>query len=278
MAGMSKTVVNRIKNSAVVVSSGEVHGPEVGERLEAKFSAAGAVDVDAVMIDKVISGLMTMVKTATAKLESAEQTYAAELSNDGDKRGERDNAVQDLRARLTDSRQLLRTFGTDSVLVNYGLVDVPPTTPDRLEKYALFVAKQLRQNPRTFTYMGITVDTVAMADELEPAVEQLVASLASLSVDARLNQLAKEARDSVLNAWNLDYSACASILSDLFRLAERPALAARVRPTRRRVSGEVSPEDEQADEGADENSGGQAGENSGAQGKEVSNEEDVTEA
>lgn len=249
MASMSKSVVNRIKNAGVVVSSGEVHGPEIGARLEQKFSAAGAVDVDAVMIDKVIGGLMAMVQAATEKLETTEHGYAAELGNDGDKRDERDLAVSELRIRLADSRQLLRTFGSDSILANYGLVELSPTTPDRLEKYAGFVLKQLRNNPRSFTYMGVTVDTTAMADELDQPVARLNNALADLNMDARKNQLTKETRDVALDSWNLDFGACASILSNLFRLAERPALANRVRPTRRRVAGEVSPDDEQLNEG-----------------------------
>ncbi|MBA2665193.1 MAG: hypothetical protein H0U74_23095 [Bradymonadaceae bacterium] len=253
MSELTKSVVNRIKNSETVVSSGKNHGPEVGARVAAKFQDVGFGDVDAATINRVVAGCMAVLTRATENLHAREQDHASELGNDGPKRDERDEAINELASRLVNVRRLLRNFSTPSIVASLGLAKPVPRTPDRLVKYAGFAVKQLREKNVTIRQAGVTVRTVDIAVDLEMPMERLREALEELTDDARQNQLAKEARDAALEAWNLDYSACASILAHFFRLADRPALARRVRPTRRRSTGEVTIEEELDAGAANEN-------------------------
>lgn len=239
MSTISKTVANRIINAKVVTASFDVHGPDTVDDLANVFHKAGIHDFDAAAARKLMGQLSDFVKNATEQLESAETAYVEEISNDGDKRDTRDNAVVELRDELQYARTLLTASVNRNALRNWGLEQPVPTAADRLLIYANHCTNQLRQNPRTITRGGITIDTNTLADLIEIPRSKLKNSLDDLKLDSRENQLSLDKRNTVLDDWNLAYGTSATIISELFRLAGRKNLASRVRPTARRASGEV---------------------------------------
>lgn len=249
MSGISKTVANRIRNAQVVTASFDVHGPDTIDDLANVFSKAGVGNFDAAAARNLLGTLSSLLKNSTETLERAETAYATEMSNDGDKRDLRDEAVTALRENTQYARTLLSAAVNAATLRNWGLDKPVPTTPDTLLVYANYAVERLRADHRILTRHGITVDTQVLADAIDGPRAELQAALDDLKLDSRENQLALEKRNDALEQWNLAYSVSASVLSDLYRLAGRQNLAKRVRPTVRRISGEVNVDEEISEDG-----------------------------
>lgn len=244
MSNVSKAVMNRIINAQVVTASFEVHGPDVLDDLTAVFQKANVNTFDAVAARSLLDSLAELLKFSTAKLEQVETAYIAEIANDGDKRDERDEAVNQLREEIQYARTLLSATANTASLRNWGLLDAAPLPPDTLLAYANYCVKQLRDNPKTVTRNRFSINTTELADDIDIPRARLQAALENLKLDSRENQLALEKRNDALDSWNVAYSTSASILADLYRLAGREGLAKRVRPTTRRISGQVNADEE----------------------------------
>ncbi len=244
MSNISKSVSNRIRNAQVVTTSFEVHGPDVIEDLANVFQKANIPDFDANAARSLLSTLSLLLINATSTLEQSETTYIAEIANDGDKRDLRDEATSELRDEIQYARTILSATANTSALRNWGILESAPVTPDTLIVYANYCVKQLRNNPRTVTRGKLSVSTTDFADTIDVPRAKLEAALEDLKRDSRENQLALEKRNDALDSWNVAYSTSASILADLYRLAGRQNLAKRVRPTRRRTSGQTNVDEE----------------------------------
>jgi hypothetical protein len=68
--------------------------------------------------------------------------------------------------------------------------------------------------------------------------------------EEREAQLTREARNAALVRWNGSYQGLADVVTGLFELAGKPALAERVRPTARRRAGLTEDADMEGSGGA----------------------------
>ena len=84
--------------------------------------------------------------------------------------------------------------------------------------------------------------TATLAKGLDGPLAELDVALATVRREHREAEQALVERDRVIAAWTDIYQSCASIAEGLLRLAGRPELAARVRPTERRARGEEAVE------------------------------------
>lgn len=244
MTNISKTVSNRIRNAQVVSASFEVHGPDVLDDLTNVFQRIGIPNFDGPAAQALIQSFSQLLVNATENLENVETLYIAEISNDGDKRDRRDEAINELRDEIQYARTMLTATANKSSLRNWGILESPPATPDTLLVYANYCVKQLRNNPRTVTRGKVVINTADLADDIDVPRAKLETALEDLKRDSRENQLALEKRNDALDTWNAAYRASASIITELYRLAGRENLAKRVRPTTRRASGQTSVDEE----------------------------------
>ena len=74
-------------------------------------------------------------------------------------------------------------------------------------------------------------------NDLKVRIDSLRAALGDVRREEREAQLTREARNAALVAWNGSYQGVATVVTGLFELAGKPALAERVRPTTRRRAG-----------------------------------------
>jgi hypothetical protein len=237
MSDVSRAVSDRVAITRTLTSAIEVHGAEVATALEEALFPDGAPATCDVRV--FISALRAHAQRASDKVSAKDQAHAIELADDAEPRQAREVAKTALRESIIGIRGTLEGVYGASILKAYGLTGETPTENDELLHMASTVEDLLRQRPLTEKALrvGITVDLKALADDVQGRISDLRAALGDVRREEREAQLTREARNAALIAWNTSYHGVAGVVTGLFELAGKSALAERVRPTARRRSG-----------------------------------------
>jgi hypothetical protein len=240
MSEISKQVANRIAWARFVVSSCRIHGEPVKAVLAQLYD--GIDGFDGTQFGEVMDTAAARLGTATDEMRAAELALAAELSDDDEHRGRRDEVVEQLREELFAGRDVLERGLGEGAASAYGLSSAPPRRPDALLAFAENVINLLQETPESGTdVFGNAVETAAIASSLEQSHARLEAALDQIDQETRKAQQARAARDEVVDQWAEVYRGTATVLSGLFLLAGRRDLADRVRPTIRGTAGKSEP-------------------------------------
>lgn len=240
MSSASKLVTNRLAAARYVISAAQVHGAAV-----ARAIATDVPGLSEAQARHVIERLTARLTEASARLEQAEGEYTREQSDDPAVRQQRDASATALAELLTGMRQLLLDHVSDTAVRVYGLNNPTPATADALLVTGANTLRLLQTHPLDLPKRPwLQVDGAALASEVARHVDALRSALEGLRIEERELQAAKSARDAALEDWTRVYVGVAGTLESLFRLAGRTELAARLRPTNRRASGQVAPEAE----------------------------------
>ncbi len=129
-----------------------------------------------------------------------------------------------------------------------------PQRPKAFLHLGEHVLERLRDVEHTLpakTLLGIEVERTGLSTNFESDLQELSDSLDKVDLKSREAEITQAAKDSAMSEFNVTYSASIRLLEALAILAGKPELARRVRPTRRRSSGNDAESAEEAAESAD---------------------------
>lgn len=255
MADVSKMVADRMAVSRTVLSSLEVHGPEVSAELTKVLFPKGPPKQ--LTIEAFLKALHDALARAVTELSEADMAHAQELADDAEPRATRDAGVAQLREKVMKLRSTLSAVYGAGILKTYGLVGETPNEPELLINVAKNTASLLTSRPITEKAQqeGVTVDPKALAAGLTAAVKKLQKALDDVRREEREGQLTRKKRDEAAAVWSGRYQGVADIATGIYEVCGRAELADVVRPTARRRAGLTEEEDVNPDASGEPSAG-----------------------
>lgn len=247
MAKMSVQVQNWSANGAHVVSSVDEHEDTLVQGLMKRNEAlAPERRIDEQTIRLFVRWLVANMEQQNGAMVAAEMAYIDEQADDPAVRQRRDEATPALAQCMTRSRNSVDGVLGAAGLSTYGMTQPVPRTPAELADYARVTHGLMLKHPRTEPDgIGGTLDTAVMAASIAAALAPLDEALRDLRKEQRQLEGAMLRRDTEVSEWREVYVDGATMFASLYRMAGHPGLAARVRPTSRRIEGrEPAPGDE----------------------------------
>lgn len=234
---VTKMVASRIAISRTVLSSIEVHGPEVAEKLTTILFPEGAPAN--LTVEGFLQALHGALARSVDEMRTADIAHARELADDDAPRAARDQAVADTREQVISARGTLSSVYGESILGAYGLAGETPTSAELLVQAALNTASLLRSRPITEKprQPGVTLDRVALAGGIEEPAKRLDGALDDVRREERESQLSQTQRNGAVDRWSPRYQGVADAVTGVYEVVERKDLADLVRPTARRRAG-----------------------------------------
>jgi hypothetical protein len=234
---LSKMAASRLAVTATVTSSASVHGSQIAETLHAALFPEGPHKPE--LTQKFVEALGLYLDRAALEVQEADLRHAAELLDDEEPRQRRDALAAQLTASLLGQRDTVAALYGGETVRSYGLADALPTQPAQLCQRARVVLALLRKQPIAAKPLrtGVTVKATALADELDPLIEQLGAALDDVQRESREAQLTQERKTHAAEAWQTAYQGVTYAFYGLYLLAGRKDLADRIEPTARRRAG-----------------------------------------
>lgn len=251
MAKISRLSGNMYAIHGNIASSVRVNSYTLSKRVEAKLFPGGVPS--SVGVEDVIHALVEVLTRRYETFAELDRRVASELSRDRFLRGDRDVCVVELRQGVIAIRGVIEGFWGRGACRSMGLVGETPERPWDLLIYARQVHRGLEAGLADHKpLLGISVpDTAELAAGLKMKIDALDAKLSELGLEERGTQAAQNERGEAVEDWNRHYVPVASIVENLYRLADMPAHAERVRPTTRRKAGEAEAMDLEGVEGVE---------------------------
>ena len=227
----SKMVTDRQKSSASVVQAATQQGEVLGAALAQRSLAESGVALD---VSGLLNFLATTLETSVTTLINADEAHERELADDPGARDARDEAARSLYDDVVSARAMLTAVYGDAVVDSLGFFGSTSRDPVVLARQGRSVVSRLRSGslptPRSAL---VTLDTAALASQLDAKVTTLEERLADVAREGREAQLTLTEKQRALAEHDVVFSGVATTLTGLFTLAGLPELAARVRPSRR---------------------------------------------
>ncbi|MBA2661466.1 MAG: hypothetical protein H0U74_04180 [Bradymonadaceae bacterium] len=246
-------VANKRSITETIDSSVEVNLEVLGAKLEyLLFKGPPPQPLTMALVAKAISGVLI---ESYEGVEVLDREVATEVGQDRVKRATRDGYVGRLRQRLISLRGNIEADFGSAAVAHLGMAGETPSNPDQLITHSRNVVEQMAAGLSDFppTLPDLEpLDLAARAEGITRDVAHLERAIAALNKDLRETQDAQNKRNLATERWNKHYSPVASIVENLFRLAEMPAHAERVRPTNRRRAGLPEPVDAENALGVDQ--------------------------
>jgi hypothetical protein len=248
----TKALINRERIGNKILQSSRTHAREVGERLNESLQFTveeGETFADFVDLQHQLGRLLRL---RLDELVAAEDAHFGEIDDDQEPRLLRQQAADALYTKLVELRELLRGFyGLERASSLVGISGETPDDPLTLHRQAASVLERLREPgpelpPQRFG--SAEVDRNALADELQPFVDELGRILGDIERDVREREVTKGLRDRALAAFDSTARSVARIQRGLDELAGFPEYAARIRrslPSRTGRSSETGEEPSQ---------------------------------
>jgi hypothetical protein len=255
----SKGVTDRKRVAKAIVASARTHAKAVGERLQEVLAPAfpeGLVPFDLVEFQE---GLARYLEMRTDAIRAADNVHLDEILDDDVPRSRRDEAAAGCYSALVGIRDAIRAaFGREHSKALLGYEGTTPTDPLVLAGVAEHALERLRElpiEPPPVRFGGVQIDLATLADELQPALDELKAALEAVALENRESEATLRDRDLALDAFDAAVAGIGRIVTGFDQLAGFPEFADRIRLTRpaRRRAGtpngdEPSPGDEEAPE------------------------------
>jgi len=237
----SKGVTDRQRVAKLIAAAARNHAREVGERLHEVLAPAfpdGEVPFDGV---RLFDGLATYLDMRIAGIVDADESHDRELRDDDEPRRLRDQAAARLYSTLVGIRQaVLAGFGPEQLKKLLGYAGSTPADPLLLHRFASRALDLLRtppDQPPPARFAAVQVDLVSLADELQPALDQLTAALREVDDENRQAESTRRAKDLELDAFDAAVAGIGRVVIGFDELAGFPQFADRIRltlPNRRR--------------------------------------------
>lgn len=228
-----KGSADRVRSAEQVVQVITVQGDALTAGLQQSLGADPGVG-------PLLAAVRGKLNAASEALATASAAHEAELDDDHGVRAERDARLEAVYEALVDARDGIRGAYGPATLKAMGQAGRLVRRPDRVATAArALLAKAPAVLAAATPRAGFSVDAAAMLAPVEAALPAFEAALTAVDREVREAALTLTERNRAMEAHDAVFGNAASALSALFRLANEPELARRVRPSRRRA-GEVA--------------------------------------
>jgi len=245
----SKGVLDRQRIGKAIIAAANTHAREVGDRLNESLAvivAEGETLADFTTLELHLGRYLQMQLDA---LVAADEVHLEELDDDLDPRLRRDDAAEDLYRKLIEVREGLNAvFGSDQAGALIGIEGVTARDPLALHRQANRALERLRAPDEGLPpqrLAGLQLDTAALADELQPATDQLTQALADVDRELRETETSLGLKTEAIEAFDRAVRGVGRILKGCDELAEYPDFAEKIRLSRRRGSASENPDAEE---------------------------------
>lgn len=250
----SKGVIDRHRVAKIIAAAARNHARDVGTRLQEVLAPAfpDGVPFDGVQL---LDGLGRYLDMRIAAMTEADETHLRELRDDDEPRRRRDEATEELYSTLVGIRQaVLAGFGPEQLKPLLGYVGSTPVDPLVLYRVAGRALELLRTPPAELPparFTAVQVDLVSLADELQPALDQLTAALREVDDETKTAELTRRSKDLELDAFDAAVAGIGRMVIGIDELTGFSQLADRIRltlPGRRRrgtAEGDEPPQEEE---------------------------------
>ncbi len=243
----SKMLMARLASCRVVLWALVTHGPRLVEIFNGPLGRMLPEGLKA-YIEQHVAQLREVLVAARDMLITSDRDLRDQKALTTRYRRTRDAAFSALSPYVVGLRDTFRGACGREVATELGFASRTPEQPAELHEQAQHLTARLSESNLELPavrYKGIALDPVGLVEEMAPLVEDLGQALENVSREERRTEAMKIAKDEALDAYTRTFLWVAQSAEALFRLADLPAVAKRVRPSSRRfgLTHEVESED-----------------------------------
>lgn len=231
----SKAVIDRQRIGESILAAARTHADHVAQRLHevlSPFIPEGQSLPDLAVLQLVVANLL---EDRLEKLVAADEAHFEELADDLDPRVRRDETAQILYDKLIQIRSTLNgAFGAERGDNLLGFNGPTPRDPRILHRQATRALNRLREPDPEFpsgSLHGFRFDRNALADELQPAVDDLSAALRDVTRELRETETTKAEKDEAIEAFDAAVGGTARMLTGFDQLVGLDSFAKKIRLT-----------------------------------------------
>ena len=230
----SKQITDREKSAGAVVAVGETQAEAAGGALGKLLTPHLAKGEALPNLALVMTLVSRALDTSKARMVEADAAHEAELGDDEPVRKARDEAAAALSDKLVELREVLTgVYGTAAASTVFA--GPTPEDPVVLSRFAGEVATQIaRVKLPAARIKGAKLDTAEIASTLQDLRATLHTQLKDVAREVREAQATLDAKNQARAAYDELFGGAATMLTGLLRLAGKPDLAAKVKPSVRR--------------------------------------------
>lgn len=230
----SKQITSREKSALAVVSVGETQSDATGAALGALLKPHLAQGEALPNLALVITLVARALDAAKARMVEADAAHEAELGDDAPLRKARDEAASALSDKLVELREVITgVYGAPAASMVFAAP--APEDPVVLSRFAGEVAAQLgRVTLPAPRLKGAKLDIAETVSALQEHSATLDGHLKGVARELREAQATLDVKNRAMAAYDERFAGVATTLTGLLRLAGKPELAAKVRPSTRR--------------------------------------------
>ena len=247
---ISKTTSDQLKFSQTVEHATAQHGEPLAEKVTRMFWGTEAPPISLTLV---VRALLVLLQLASRGLRNADAAYMDELADDDPARAERNAAFDALRALFAKLQgTIVSTFG-EAYAGKVGLLGPVEERPDMLARRGQKIVRLMRkETPPEPLLEGVTVDVVRLVAQLEAGTDRLAAAITAVGVEKAEADAALVARQRAAQHWERVMRLVANFMVGLAEVAGELGIAARIRPTIRRLRGDLEGDNLDEDLGDDE--------------------------
>ena len=232
----SKGVTDRQRVADAIVATARTHAKAVGERLQEILAPAFPEEQGPFDLVAFQEGLARYLEMRTDAIVAADNVHLDEILDDDVPRSRRDEAAAGCYSALVGIRDAIRAaFGRDRSKALLGYEGSTPTDPlvlARVAEHALERLRDLPVEPPPVRFGGVQIELATLADELQPALDELKAALRAVNLENRESEATLRHRDLALDAFDAAVAGIGRIVTGFDELAGFPQFADRIRLTR----------------------------------------------
>ncbi len=232
----TKALMARLASCRVVLWALATHGPRLVEIFNGPLGRRlpeGMRD----FFDQHVKRLQEVLRAARDLLIESDRNLRDQKALTTGFRRVRDEAFKELNPHVAGIRDTFRGACGPGVVEELGFALRTPVQPAELHEQAEHLLARL-SNPDlelpAIRFKGVILDPPSVVEEMKPLVEGLGLALDDVSQGERETEAMKIAKDEALSAYDRTFLWVASSAESLFKMAELPEIAKRVRPSNRR--------------------------------------------
>ncbi len=231
-----KSLMARLASSRVVLWALETHGPRLAEIFNGPLGRSLPEELREIF-GQHVSQLRAVLASARDLMVTTDRNLRDQKALTTRYRRLRDEAFNQLSPAVAGVRDTFRGACGPEVVEELGFAVRMPVQAGELHEQAEHLTARLSEPDMelpTVRFKGVDLDPASLAGEMKPLVERLGQALEDVTQGERQTEAYTIAKDEALDAYDRTFLWVGRSAESLFKLADLPKVAKRVRPSTRR--------------------------------------------
>ncbi len=231
----SKSLMARLVSCRVVLWALVTHGPRLVEIFNGPLGRSLPEGLREFFVEH-LKRLQEVLSAARDLLIKCDRNLRDQKARTTRHRQIRDDAFKQLNPWVMGIKDTFRGACGAAVTAELGFaLRMPERAADLHEQASHLIARlSTPEDLPAVRYRGVTLDPTAVVEEMQPLVERLGVTLEDVNREQGQSDAMKIAKDEALGAYDRTFLWVARSAESLFKMAELPEVAKRVRPSTRR--------------------------------------------